>query len=219
MDKDRIDRVKQIQRSDCLQFLDFDLKYNIDTFGPVEQSKDGLNQTKPASVDNHELFEGSSGYQPSALHWLDTINEYFEKNINIENYSFVDVGSGKGKVIFYNLIKLQKYKNYIGIEIDQKYHDIAVNNLKTINIQINKEVEFVNDDARNFDYSRSNSIYYFFFPFSLEIFKEIMNNNLKQMSNKNNYLVFLFEQVYDIENNFKIKPVFVNDAVSIYKID
>ena len=51
MDKDRIDRVKQIQRSDCLQFLDFDLKYNIDTFGPVEQSKDGLNQTKPASVD------------------------------------------------------------------------------------------------------------------------------------------------------------------------
>ena len=46
-----------------------------------------------------------------------------------------------------------------------------------------------------------------------------MNNNFKQMSNKNNYLVFLFEQVYDIENNFKIKPVFVNDAVSIYKID
>jgi hypothetical protein len=219
MDEERILRVKKIQRSDCLTFEDFDKQYNVDTFGPIEMSRDGRAETKPGAFENSSILKGSSGYQPTATHWLDTINEYFAQNINMSEYSFVDVGSGKGKVIFYNLSKNQNYKEYAGIEADKEYHEIASKNLETTNLVFDQPVFFINIDAREYDYVANNTIYYFFFPFDAEVFNEIINKNLDKMSNKNNYLVFLFEQTYEVEKITGKAPVFVNDAVSIYKLD
>ena len=69
---------------------------------------------------------GSEGYQPAALHWLDVINNYFI-DADITNYKFIDVGSGKGKVILYNILKKAPFLNYVGIEGDEKYHNVFLN--------------------------------------------------------------------------------------------
>lgn len=219
VDQDRLNKVKSIQRPDCLKFEEFDLAYNVETFGPRKLSTDGLKQIQPAVHENSDLVLGSNGYQPTALYWIDVVNDYLNSNEDLSKYSFVDIGCGKGKVIFHNLSQNQNYKEYIGIEADENFYNIAVKNLKTTNIKINKNLSFYHINALDYDYNQDHVIYYFFYPFSKEIFDSIFNNNLLKMKNKNNYLVFIFESDFEVESVVGYPPVFVNEAITIYKLD
>jgi SAM-dependent methyltransferase len=209
--------MKKINREDCLTFASFDKEYNVITSSPIELAEDGTGQLRPVSENGNTYLPYSQGYQPTALYWLDLVNEYFNDIPGIENYTFVDIGAGKGKVILYNLLKKSKYKKYIGVEKDKKFYDIFNYNLKNTNIEIDKEIDTLLIDANDFDYSSQNNIYFFFYPFTLDFFTEYFKKNIEFIKNNNNYLVFIYEQDYGV-SSYVGSPVYFNDAVTIYKV-
>lgn len=212
------DECKRIMRGDAALFKEFDIKYNVDTGSPLELSNDGRNELKPVTeYGDNGIHPDWNEYMSTALYWLDIVNEYFINNVkNINNFTFVDIGAGKGKVILYNILKKIPYKKYVAIENDKKFYDILNNNFKNTNIQIDKKVDLIFKNAIELDYSTENNIYFFFYPFSKNFFDKFINQHINDMKNKNNYFVFIFKVDYEPERFFGL-PIFKEKAVTIYK--
>lgn len=214
-----LDECKKITRGDALLFKEFDSKYNVDTESPLILSGDGSGQLKPGSEygDNGVTLDWNE-YMPAGLPWLSLINEYLLENVpNLQDFTFTDIGAGKGRVILYNIINNSPYKKYVGIENDKKFYDIFINNLKNTTININKEVEVLFQNAMDLDYSSSNNIYFLFYPFQKHYFDIFMEKHLNSMRNKNNYFAFVFEADYEASKILG-DPVFFENAVTIYKV-
>ena len=54
----------------------------------------------------------------------DSFSSVWDVLDKIEDSEFIDIGSGKGKVILYNLIIDSPYKDYIGVEIDKELKEL-----------------------------------------------------------------------------------------------
>lgn len=211
-----IEQIKHIHRSDCLNFETFDKEYNVDTASPIIPADDNEDEMRPWWIDNSDVVSGSEGYQPIPLYWLDMMIKYFSKN-DSDKLTFVDVGSGKGKAILYSILKNAPFKSYIGIEADQHYVEIFNNNLKTTNININKPVLSILMDAMDFDYSINDRVYFFFQPFSFELFNKFIHKHKDVLKATNSYAVFVISEDYNVINVMEIMPVYKEGLLSIYK--
>jgi predicted RNA methylase len=74
---------------------------------------------------------------------------------------FVDMGCGKGRVVF--VAAIRNIKKAVGIELDEKLFGAARDNLRTIKLP-HSPVEFINADAATFDITEG-TIFYFYHPF------------------------------------------------------
>lgn len=211
--------IKRIRRSDCLKYEEFDNTYNLDTAHPLKKAGDGSGEMRPGVLRNSIYIPGSNHYEAAALEFLDMINAELVKDKNIGNYSFIDIGSGKGRVIFYNLIKNSPYKDYYGIEADPVFHEIAVNNKSTFNLPITKDVNFLNIDAIHYVAENKDCIYFFYLPFSKEVFDRFMKNNWNIIKNTKSYIVFLYEDTYDMQRYLDKKPIYDYAEIKIYKVN
>lgn len=211
--------VKRIRRADCLRYDEFDNTYNLDTGHSIRPAKDGSGEMVPGSTQNSIYIPGSNHYEVSAEEYLDMVNAELLKDKDINKYSFIDVGSGKGKVLFYNLIKNSPYKDYYGIEADPVFHDIAVKNKSTFNLPITKDVNLLNINVKDYVAEEKDCIYYFFFPFVKEVFDRFMENNWDIIKNTKSYFVFLFEDVYDMRRYLDKAPIYDYAELTIYKVN
>lgn len=211
--------IRRIRRSDCLHYEEFDNTYNLDTGHPTTLTADGSGEMRPGSIHNSIYIPGSNHYEASALEYLDMVNAELTKDKNIDKYSFVDVGSGKGRVIFYNLIKNSPYKDYYGIEADPAFHEIAVNNKSTFNLPITKDVNFLNVNAKDYIAEAKDCVYYFYLPFAKEVFDRFMQNNWDIIKNTKSYFVFLFEDTYDMRRYLDKAPIYDYAELVIYKVN
>lgn len=210
--------LKRIRRSDCLTFEEFDKKYNVDTYHPIELAHDGSGEYRPSFIPNYKKFEGSAGLQNTPLEILDHLNDFFSTYAGIEDYTFIDVGSGKGKTVLHQLIKNAPYKDYLGVEIDKDFNDVALNNLKTININISKDVSFVEANVLDYEFPESKCIYYFYYPFDKNIFTLFMKKNLLKMINSKSLIVFLFESEYNFKQYFDVEPIYSKYKTKVYAL-
>lgn len=210
--------MKRIRRSDCLKFEEFDKKYNLDTSHPIELAKDNSGEYRPSFIPNNDKIIDSSGFQNTPLEILDHLNDFFSTYKDIKDYTFIDIGSGKGKVIFYNILTNAPYKNYIGIEADKVFNDIAINNLRNTNIKINKEVSFIEIDALDYDIPNSKCIYYFYYPFYVNIFDAFINKNLLKMSETKSLIVFVYEDDYNFSRYTDKEPIYNKYRTKIYEL-
>lgn len=213
-----LDVLKKIRREDAALFKFFDEKYNVDTWHPTPLAPDGSGEVMPGGIDNQDRFPGSMGLQNSALKILDMINDFMKDIKGIEDYTFLDIGSGKGKTILHQLISNAPYKKYVGIEIDDKFNDIALNNLKTINIKIDKEVNFINTDINNYDFSEEKCVYYFYYPLTAEIFNKLILDKWEVLSKSKSFFVFHFENDYIFRELLKKDPIYDFAEIYIYQI-
>lgn len=222
-----MDKVK-----DYLNFEEFDKKYEVDT--GTGGFLDLWNISNSESVypdweENNNLYPGSSGYQTTAIKHLDEINEILYNLIpNIQEYSFVDVGSGKGKVIINNIIKESKYNKNIGIEIDKNLYDISIKNLNVIKNKFNiNNVEIYNKDILDYKCIKEPSIYFFFNPFSNYIYKKFLIKNKKQFLEYPTLIVQIYPFYptlgentdfieFPIEENMQFKKIFNEKYILIY---
>lgn len=211
--------LKRIRRSDCITFKDFDEKYNIDTSHPIELAADNSGEYRPGYIPNENKFPGSSGFQNTPLEIIDHFTDFLKKYPEIEDYTFIDIGSGKGKVIFYNCIIDAPYKKYIGIEIDNEFNDIAINNLKTININITKDIKFIESDICDYVIPDSPCIYYFYYPFNKSIFDIFINKNIEKMKQTKSLVVILFEPEYDFGRFTNDEPIYNKYKTKIYEMN
>ena len=140
----------------------YDKLLNINTIG---------NQNwKNASIHNHP-------YEPTLYMALE---ELF-KNYNLsKNDHIVDFGCGMGRLIFYINYYFKSYVT--GVEINERYYEAALIN-KINYVKKNKKSEdkinFECNLAQQYEISTLDNKFYFFNPFSIQIFSKVINNILE----------------------------------------
>jgi hypothetical protein len=209
-----IDEYRSIRHEDALNYTVFDAQHNVDTSHPTVIRFDG--KEAPGRIDNSELFPTSYGFQNTTLKELDSINEFLGQQPGIDSYKFIDMGSGKGRVILHNLVSNAPYRSYVGVEIDPALHDIAKYNLLTTTINLNKEVEFVNQDALGYDIPDEPCVLFLFHSFSDQIYNMFIEKNMDTLNKTNSYLVLVSPQEYDLDKIVGKQLIFSSTSIYIY---
>jgi SAM-dependent methyltransferase len=115
-------------------------------------------------------------YEPTSYSALETLSKEYE--FTAED-SIVDFGCGKGRFNFY--VNHFFNSTVTGIEMNKFFYSEAIENTKTY-FQTNKNkkgsVNFFNCLAERYDIKPSDNKFYFFNPFSMQIFAKVINNIL-----------------------------------------
>jgi SAM-dependent methyltransferase len=91
-------------------------------------------------------------------------------------YTFIDMGSGKGRVLF--AAAEYPFRKVIGVEFSNALHDDALANLKRYNYRGRRcaDIEAVHADARDFEFPDDNLVIYLFNPFGPEVMGRMLAN-------------------------------------------
>ncbi len=144
--------------------LRFDKKHGVDTSRRSGDQSDVEQRLKTTAVRH----QGSNSV---------FFNLVFSKlNLDFANSVFIDFGSGKGRALV--LAAEYGFKKIIGVEASEKLCRAAEENLarrrtitkKTINYDI------INSDARAYKVEPEINVFYFFDPFHMSVFREVMDN-------------------------------------------
>ena len=144
----------------------YDKLLNINTIG---------NQNwKSTSTHNHP-------YEPTLYIALE---ELFENYKLKEDDHIVDFGCGMGRLIFYINYHFQSYAK--GVEINERYYEEALINkinYKKKNKKYMDKINFYCDLAQQYKISCLDNKFYFFNPFSIQIFSKVIDNILESYEN------------------------------------
>jgi len=112
------------------------------------------------------------GYAPTPIRILKLTLERI--NIN-ENDIFIDIGSGKGRVIIF--AALYNFRKVIGLELIKEFHEDAKLNIERFKLSenIRDKIELVNDDVCNYVINDDTTIFYFANPFSIQIYSKVFD--------------------------------------------
>jgi SAM-dependent methyltransferase len=161
----------------------FDLLYNTDTH---HWHPKGLFPVMPENFLNGEYYMCSwTGEIKQAFHFL-----HKHLGPEFENYHFIDVGCGKGKVVLVWKMLVEKYGSkqaITGIDYIPQFIDIAIKNQSLI-FGRESELLFEVADATAYDYSKSRSklIVYLYNPFNEIIFEAV----LRKIEHSDNIVVY-----------------------------
>ena len=142
-------------------------------------------------------------YEATSYFALETL---FKEYTLSSNDCIVDFGCGIGRLSFY----INYYYNckITGIEMNNNYFDICINNKKNYLKNYNKEknkIEFLNIFAEKYKISSTDNKFYFFNPFSVQLFMKVINNILISLekSPRDIDLILYYpsdEYIYYLEN-------------------
>ena len=95
---------------------------------------------------------------------------------SIEDFVFVDVGSGKGRMLF--AASNYPFKKIIGIEFSSRLCHICQTNINSfINKRIKcRDIEVIKDDIVNYSFPNENLFIFMFNPFSEYPMKKLISN-------------------------------------------
>lgn len=91
------------------------------------------------------------------------------------DYSFVDLGSGKGRVLI--LAALAGFKDVVGVELGRRLHRTAVGNLKKL-AELGRPagVRCINGDAARFRFPPRPTLCFLNNPFGAEVLGRVLDN-------------------------------------------
>jgi hypothetical protein len=98
-----------------------------------------------------------------------------ELNLHHPDYTFVDLGSGMGRVV---LIAAQyPFHRVVGIELSSELNRIAGENLSRLGVARRAEgVDLIHLDAREYEFPAGNLAIYMFNPFQAQIMRVVLEN-------------------------------------------
>lgn len=93
-----------------------------------------------------------------------------------ERTTFVDVGSGMGRVVF--LAAQHPFRQIVGIEISPALHEVAKANSDRFprDLLACSDVRLVRADAAGFTFPRGDLLVYLYNPFRAEVLKQMLEN-------------------------------------------
>ncbi|MEC1178065.1 class I SAM-dependent methyltransferase [Metasolibacillus meyeri] len=115
-------------------------------------------------------------YEPTPYAGLEQL---FDEYILPDNAVFVDVGCGKGRVPIY--IHYRFHIPVVGIEMDEKFFVEAQHNKETYLEKAKKKhvpIAFFHMLAERYSVKSNENVFFFFNPFSLDIFRKVVANIL-----------------------------------------
>lgn len=175
--------------------IDYDTLLNIKTVGDQRGFNDSFHYHR---------------YEPTPYRALEILFKHYELK---RSDSIVDFGSGKGRLNFY--IHHLFHASVVGIEMNELFYEEAVENRKKyVKKHKNSEdkIYFHCCLAEEYQISPTDNCFYFFNPFSIQIFMRIINNILISVEKyvRNVELVLYYpseDYIYFLENqtSFELK--------------
>src|ERR1051326_1040879 len=162
--------------------LDYDFDHSVDT----TRANVGFRAQLTAALSGHQyfptepwLFEQimqvvARSAQQSALSQLSQAREEAEPSTGLENFTFVDLGSGKGRVLL--MAAPYGFKKIIGVEYMPEWHRVAEENIRKFVAQnkIDAIIQNFCMDARDFEFPAGPLVVYLFNPFPEPILAAVL---------------------------------------------
>jgi SAM-dependent methyltransferase len=150
---------------------DFDKKYGVMTSGVTESSEAGIVDETARSL--------AVGYVPTRELVIRHILTNTTQELNLGQYSFIDLGCGKGRTL---IVAAQlPFKEVIGVELSPLHCEVAEANIQRYLSDVrnpalcrNVRVSCVN--AADFEFPDTNLLIYMYRPFLGPIFKNVADN-------------------------------------------
>lgn len=138
--------------------------------------KDLCIETEEIQTDGKDTYY-CHRYEPTPYEVLDELFTFYTPE---KTDVFVDYGCGMGRLNFY--IEKRYSLSSTGVEYSPVYYEKALENKKTYNGNKDK-IHFVNCKAEDYLVSKNETVFYFFNPFSPEIFHAVINRILDSFEN------------------------------------
>lgn len=110
---------------------------------------------------------------------------------NHSQYTFVDIGSGKGRILF--LAAELPFRKIIGVEFATELHRQASANIERYNHlkQRCAHIESINADAAEFEFPGESLVLYIFNSFGPEIMSRMLANLAQSLQQDPRHVIFL----------------------------
>lgn len=128
-------------------------------------------QTEEIQTDGKDTFH-KHRYEPTPYSVLDTLFASYSPR---KNDRFVDYGCGLGRLNFYLENKYSLYST--GVELSKEYYERALQNKESYNGK-KDNIHFVHCAAEDYVVSPLDTVFYFFNPFSVNIFRRVIQQIL-----------------------------------------
>jgi len=164
-----------------------------------------------------EAAQQATGYEASKPSWLKEALDQIE--IRFEEFTFIDVGSGMGRILF--LASDFPFKKIIGIEFSRELHEITEQNLKLYRSQSQKcrDIESVCVDAAQYQIPHVKTVFYFFNPFGGEMMARILTRIQVSLSEtpRDVFILYVNPKEADVFQKFAFTRIGSTRYCSIYK--
>jgi hypothetical protein len=140
--------------------------------------------------------------------------------INHSRYTFVDLGSGKGRIMF--LAAEYPFRRIQGVEFAAELHQAAENNIRTYRYFRRKSnnIEPLNIDASEYDFPNDNLVIHLFNPFGPAVMEKVLANlaaSLKQHP-RHVIVIMLFPELAAMLHQMPdLKPHCITSRYQIYQ--
>lgn len=176
----------------------FDIRYGVNTCGETS--------ILDLDIDN-SLKSSSSSYEPSPVKVIRKMLEML--SINHPEFTFIDFGSGKGRVLL--LASEYPYKRTIGVELSRSLHKTTQDNIRRWKSPSQKcfDIESRNMNAIEFELPVEPLVLFFFTPFWGPVFAKIVNKIRIHLKN-NKVPIYILYYGRKQENIDKIRELNLN---------
>lgn len=178
-----------------------------------QKMEDFLGIESTEIVYNNRYNDDYFRYEPTSYCGL--ICAFDEMDAVMSRYDrLVDFGCGKGRVLFY---VNQRFRCEVcGIEVDEALYENALDNRAYYNTRFRdslERIELIHGKAEEYKIKREDNIFYFFNPFEINIFEQVMNN---VMENVKAYPRRIFVMMYYPKEEYRTYMRY--NGFKIYKI-
>ena len=114
-------------------------------------------------------------------------------NIDYPSYTFVDVGSGKGRVLL--IASESPFAEIIGVEFATELHEIACRNIERYRSKTQKckNIKSLNIDALEFEIPLTPLVLYFFNPFRPPVWVPVLQRLQRSLNSHPRDVILLYE--------------------------
>lgn len=150
-------------------------------FNENDKFEDFLGIESEEIVCNNRYNDDYYRYEPTSYSGL--ICAFDELGSEISKYDrLVDFGCGKGRVLFY--VNQRFCCEVCGIEIDEEVYQMALDNRRFYNTRFRDsidKIEIINGKAEDYAIHSEDTIFYFFNPFDLSIFSQVIDHIIESV--------------------------------------
>jgi len=139
---------------------------------------------------------------------------------DFSKYTFVDFGSGKGRMLF--LAAEYPFRRIIGVEYAADLQEIAQQNIRRYRNSRQKcfDITSENLDAADFEFPRENSVFYFFSPFNRPVMEPLIQRLDRSVSDnpRDVLIVYLNPELSDVvESTENFKAIMRGQYYTMYR--
>lgn len=134
------------------------------------------------TVGTLEIINQSAHYNRYEATPYEGLEEFFSEYQLKNTDRVVDFGSGKGRLPFY--IHHRFHNSVIGIEMSNKLHREALENLEEYTQKSKHKINLISFEkclAQDYEIKSYDNVFYFFNPFSVQIFMKVVGNILQSV--------------------------------------